>query len=87
MAKFIYSLCAVTSLSCAFLLFIQYYRRHHKLLMWSAVCFLGFALNNILLFVDLIIIPNGPDLSQVRILPSALGVTFLIVCLVRQAEI
>jgi hypothetical protein len=35
------------------------------LLLWSGFCFIGLAMNNILLFVDLVLVP-GVDLRSVR---------------------
>jgi hypothetical protein len=65
MAEAVYLLCAVTSLFCAVLLFRSYRRQRTRLLMWSTWCFVGLALNNILLFVDLVLVPDV-DLIYVR---------------------
>lgn len=65
MAEAVYLLCAVTSLFCAVLLLRSYRRQRTKLLMWSTWCFVGLALNNILLFVDLVLVPDV-DLIYVR---------------------
>lgn len=65
MAEAVYILCALTSLGCATLLFQGYRRSRTKLLFWSSVCFAGLALNNLLLFIDLIALPSV-DLSLVR---------------------
>lgn len=65
MAEVVYLMCAVTSIACAALL-VRSYRRHRtQLLMWSTLCFVGFAINNILLFVDLVVVPEL-DLSLAR---------------------
>lgn len=58
MAELVYILCAVMSISCAFLLLRGYFRNASKLLFWSALCFVLLALNNIILVVDLLIIPE-----------------------------
>jgi hypothetical protein len=65
MAEAIYLLCAVTSLGCAALLLRGYRRSRARLLLWSSACFVFLALNNILLFADLVLIPSV-DLSLVR---------------------
>ncbi|MBA3392722.1 MAG: hypothetical protein H0T89_08765 [Deltaproteobacteria bacterium] len=65
MAEAVYLLCALTSLFCAVLLFRSYWRQRTRLLMWSTVCFVGLAINNLLLFVDLVIVPDL-DLGLVR---------------------
>ena len=65
MAELVYVLCAVTSIACAVLLLRGYWRSRMRLLFWSGLCFAGLALNNVVLFVDLVIIPSV-DLSLVR---------------------
>ncbi len=62
MAELTYLLCAATSVLCAALLLRGYLRTRTRLLMWSTLCFIGLAINNILLFVDLVIFP-GPDID------------------------
>jgi hypothetical protein len=65
MAELVYVLCAATSIACAVLLLRGYRRSRTRLLFWSGLCFAGLALNNVALFVDLVIIPSV-DLSLVR---------------------
>lgn len=62
MAELTYVMCAATSVLCAVLLLRGYLRTRTRLLMWSTLCFIGLAINNILLFVDLVIFP-GPDID------------------------
>ncbi|MEO5668405.1 MAG: DUF5985 family protein [Bdellovibrionota bacterium] len=57
-ATIVYFLCAVLSSGCAFLLFRGYRRDNVRLLLWSSLCFMGLALNNILFFVDVVIFPD-----------------------------
>lgn len=66
MAEAVYVLCMLTSLFCAFLLFRSYRASHSRLLLWSTVCFVGLALSNALLVVDLIILPETIDLRPLR---------------------
>jgi hypothetical protein len=54
----VYALCALTAVACALLLFRTYRRRRTKLLLWSSIAFAGLALNNILLFVDLVMVAS-----------------------------
>jgi hypothetical protein len=77
MAELVYLLCALMSIVCAVLLFRGFASTHTRLLLWSALCFVGLALNNILLFVDLIVVPEV-DLSLVR---SAIALASLVVLL------
>ena len=58
MAEFVYALCAITSIVCAWLLFRGYRRQRTRLLFWSALCFSGLALNNALLLLDLVFFPQ-----------------------------
>lgn len=58
MAEIVYFLCAILSMSCAFLLFRGYRRTRTSLLLWSSVCFGLLAANNLILFVDLVILPD-----------------------------
>jgi hypothetical protein len=73
----IYILCAATSLACAILLFRGYRRSAARLLLWSALCFTGFFINNIVLIVDLGILPEQ-DLSVLRSLPLIAGISCLV---------
>jgi hypothetical protein len=65
MAEAVYALCAATSVTCALLLLRGYAAARARLLFWASLCFAGLALNNILLFVDLVLIPKV-DLSELR---------------------
>ncbi len=72
----VYLLCAATSLGCLLLLTRSYLRTRNRLLLWSALAFVGFALNNLLVFVDLVLLPTSVDLLLARNIASlaALGV-------------
>lgn len=65
MAEAIYVLCALTSLGCALLLLRQYTRTRTRLLAWSTVCFVGLAANNLIVLLDLVVVP-ATDLSLLR---------------------
>jgi hypothetical protein len=73
MAEAVYIMCALTSTACALLLFRGYIKSKANLLLWSSLCFAGLALNNILLFFDLVIFPNSVDLSVIRSIPAVIG--------------
>ena len=77
----VYALCALTSIACTVLLLRGYLRTGVRLLLWSGICFAGFAVNNVLLFIDLRVLPET-DLSIVRTLPAIIGVMLLIFGLV-----
>lgn len=65
MAAAVYLLCALTSIACAALLIRAYRANRARLLFWSSLCFIGLAVNNVLVFFDLIVVP-GVDLRLLR---------------------
>lgn len=77
MANIAYILCTLTSIGCAVLLLRGYRQSRSRLLLWSGLCFAGLALNNVLLIVDMRLVPNV-DLSSVRSLPALAGLLLLI---------
>lgn len=62
----IYLLCSVTSLICLALLARGYARTGVKLLLWSALCFVALAVNNLLLFIDLVVLAEEVSLIYWR---------------------
>lgn len=82
-AELIYLLCGVTSIMCSFMLFRKYRNSPSPLLFWSALGFVGLAANNIILCLDLIVLP-GIDLSVLRAIFSLLGLTALVFGLIRE---
>jgi hypothetical protein len=76
-ANVVYILCAATSSLCAGLLFRGYRRSGARLLFWSALCFIGLALNNVMLIVDVRVVPQI-DLSTWRMVPAVVGATLLL---------
>lgn len=74
----IYALCLLASAACAVMLVRGYSRTRTRLLLWSAACFVLLTLNNLLVVVDLLVFPNGPDLTVERLLVSLAGVLTLI---------
>jgi hypothetical protein len=76
-AETIYLLCAATSLVAAFMLLRYYLRRRTPLLLWSFIGFLGLAVNNVLVFLDLVIYPSI-DMSLARATASALAMLALV---------
>jgi uncharacterized protein DUF5985 len=64
MAEVVYILCTATSILCAVLLFRSYRASRTRLLFWSSLCFVGLALNNVLLILDLYFVSS--DLFYLR---------------------
>lgn len=86
MAEAVYLLCAATSVACALLLLRGYRRQRTRLLLWSSVCFVLLALNNALLFIDLIIVPTDVDLSMWRSVTALAGVGVLLFGLIWESR-
>jgi hypothetical protein len=86
MAEAVYLLCAATSLTCALLLLRAYQVRRSRLLLWSTLCFACLTLNNALLFIDLIVVPDTADLSLWRSSTALAGVSLLLVGLVWESR-
>jgi hypothetical protein len=85
MAEAVYLLCALTSVACAVLLMASYRRSRAKLLLWSGLCFVGLALNNVLLFTDLVVVPAS-DLSLWRSWIALGSMTLLLIGLVWESR-
>jgi len=74
----IYGLCLAASVSCAALLGRAYLRSRTRLLLWTAVSFCFFALNNLALVVDMLIVPQI-DLWTWRQAAAGAGLGVLII--------
>lgn len=84
MAAIVYILCGLLSFACAFLLYRGYRANQFRLLFWSSLGFLGFALNNLLLFVDSLYPVEVLDLSVVRLIPGLVGMIVLLYGLISE---
>ncbi|MES2626134.1 MAG: DUF5985 family protein [Pseudomonadota bacterium] len=86
MGPIVYILGALTTLLCAFLLLRGYSQGREKLLLWSGLCFVGLTVNNVLLFVDLVVLPASSDLYVLRLSTAALAMLILLYGLVWESE-
>lgn len=84
-AGLVYFLCALTSWTCAVLLLRAYFARHVRLLLWSGAAFCAFGLSNIILFIDLIVVPEV-DLLLLRNCVTLTGVLLLLWGLIWEAS-
>ena len=84
MASAVYLLCMLTSAFCAVLLLREYRRTQARLLLWSSLSFTGWALNNALVFTDMVMLP-GLDLSLIRAVVALIAVSLLLYGLVWDA--
>lgn len=85
MASLVYAWCAATSVTCAMLLLRAYVRQPAKFLLWSSLCFMGLAANNLLLFIDLVLVPSI-DLSLYRDLTATLAILVMLFGLIWHAR-
>ena len=86
MASVVYLLCALTAIVCAWLLMQAYFARgRYRLLLWSGLCFVGLAANNLLLVVDKLVLP-AIDLSLARTAVALIAMAVLLYGLVMDAE-
>lgn len=77
MAEAVYLLCGAMSLLCAVLLFRGFRQSQARLLLWTAWCFVGLTANNLLLFVDLVVVPTV-DLSWLRTATALVSLLVLV---------
>jgi hypothetical protein len=85
MAEIVYILSSLVSLTCTILLLRGYLDSRVRLLLWSSLCFLGLTISNILLFVDLVVLPQI-DLSLWRSLATLIALIVLIYGLIWDAD-
>lgn len=85
MAEAIYILCALTSLACAWLLLHRYRQSGHRLLFWSGLCFVGMTLNNLLLLLDKVVLPDV-DLTTARLAAALVALVLLLFGLIYEKE-
>lgn len=84
-AAIVYILCFLTSAACAWLLGRSYRDNRTGLLFWSSICFGFLAANNLVLVLDLVVIPDL-DLRIIRLLLALGAVTTLIWGFIGQVE-
>jgi hypothetical protein len=77
----VYLLCAATSLLCAVLLARSYRQTRTRLLLWSTLCFAGMTINNALLVLDLVALPDL-DLSFWRSASAFVALLLLVIGLI-----
>lgn len=82
---FIYGLCMLTALTCAWLLLQAYHKTRYRLLFWCSLFFSIAAVNNVLLVVDKVMLP-GADLTLYRYAVSLAGLCMLLPGLILERE-
>lgn len=74
----IYVLSALTSATVCWMLLLNYRRTGVRFLLWSSICFACFVVNNVILFFDMIVLPDNVDLSVIRTIPVVFGLMILL---------
>jgi hypothetical protein len=81
----LYLLALLTSFGCMVLLFRGYFKNGPRLLLWSALCFVGLTVNNLFLFLDLVVFTQF-DLRAYRLGAALAGMLFLLYGFIWEAE-
>ncbi len=75
----------LVTLLCGVLLFRGYVRVKRRLLLWSALCFFGLSISNLLLLLDLVVFP-AVDLYPWRLLTATVAMMLLLYGLIWEGE-
>lgn len=86
MATAVYLLCLLASVICASLLIRSVLQRRTPLLMWSAACFSLLAVNNLLVVIDLLVLPTEVDLALYRQLSNLAAVSTLLYGFIQEVD-
>lgn len=86
MGALIYSLCALTSITCLVLLWRSWRASGARLLFWAALCFAALSANNVLLVVDRVFLPVEVTLYGWRLGFAVLAVLLLLFGLVWEED-
>lgn len=81
----VYFLCCLTSILALWLVYRSYRLTPTRLLLWSTLAFVALAVNNMLLFLDVVLFPNI-SLLPLRHASALVAVGFLIYGFVWEAE-
>jgi hypothetical protein len=86
MPAVIYSLCALTSITCLVLLWRSWRASGARLLFWSALCFGALSVNNVLLVLDRVVWPVEVDLAVPRLVAGLVAVLLLLFGLIWEED-
>ncbi len=86
LAALIYFVQFVASSVCATLLMRSYIRNRTRLLLWSGICFIFFALNSLSVIFDFVLLPPDIDLGLVRVGTLLIGVAALLYAFIWEAD-
>lgn len=88
MPALVYALSAATSILCTIMLLRGYFKSGVRLLLWSGLCFLGLALDNVFLYADEILFHDVSHmvLTLGRRLPGLIAMSLLLFGLIWEAR-
>ena len=86
MSWLVYVLCMVTSAVCGGLLLRTYRRTRARLLLWTAISFCFLALNNLLVFADVVVVGPGIDLWAFRYVAALAAIAAMSYGFIWEAE-
>jgi hypothetical protein len=75
----------LVTLASGVLLFRAWGAVRKRLLLWSAVCFCGLAISNLLVFIDLVLLP-AVDLYLLRLITAAIAMLLLLYGLIWEGQ-
>jgi hypothetical protein len=75
----------ITVALCALLLLRGYFRVRQRLLFWCGLCFVGLALGNAILIVDLYVLPQE-NLYRLRLGAAALAMALMVYGLIFESD-
>jgi hypothetical protein len=85
MAVAVYILCSLTSALCAVLLLREFRRQKVRLLLWSGLSFVGFSISHVLVFADVVLVPDT-NLLVLRAGSACASILLLLVGLIWDVE-
>lgn len=81
----VYLLCSLSSLIACWLIYRSYRLAPTRLLLWSTLSFAALAINNVILFIDIMFLPNT-SLLPLRHAASLAAIGFLLYGFIWEAE-
>lgn len=85
MSATVYILTCITTLLCAILLLRAYANVRRRLLLWSALCFIGLTVTNLLKVADLLVFRHT-DLYTYRLGSAAIAMALLLFGLIWESQ-
>jgi hypothetical protein len=82
----LFLLAALTSVGCMWLLLRAYGRTRVRLLLFTGLCFIFLSANNVMLFIDTIVLPTEVDLRLFRLGAAVAGIACLLYAFIWEAE-